>query len=339
MKEIKDTGTKACITIKRYRECAHRAGVPMTTCQGGLGWEPYHHSKTNLTPDCPRGRRRRFRDTKQNFRRRPTSAAAPTEARGRGGTDTQLQREIREMVQAEVKAMIGPLTKELLDRFGREAQQVLRDVVSDALKEMGGTAATAAAQAATTAAQSAQKTWANVAAAGTHRQLPDGGAGEPRLVIPARHNREALVHPDPDTLPASSTPNETVDAINRTLQNSKAVVIRRLKSGSVVVTFKEGATEYKKGENWITEVFGASATHACREIVVLAKGLPNRDITRAYTDPEGLFDNLKRRNTPSITRVKLRRTQKDAIYGILIINCSSAQAAQKLCIEGLLWEA
>ncbi len=37
MKEIKDIGTKACITIKRYKECAHHTDIPMTICQDDLG--------------------------------------------------------------------------------------------------------------------------------------------------------------------------------------------------------------------------------------------------------------------------------------------------------------
>ncbi len=61
----------------------------------------------------------------------------------------------------------------------------------------------------------------------------------------------------------------------------------------------------------------------CREIVMLMKGLLNRDIIRVYTDPERLFENLKRRNTSGITRIRLRCIQQDVIYRMLIINCSS----------------
>ncbi len=46
--------------------------------------------------------------------------------------------------------------------------------------------------------------------------------------------------------------------------------------------------------------------YVCREVVVLAKGLLNRDITRAHTDPERLFENLKRRNISDIIRIRLR---------------------------------
>ncbi len=79
-----------------------------------------------------------------------------------------------------------------------------------------------------------------------------------------------------------------------------------MKSGDIVIIFKEEAMEYKKGDDWIIEIFGARVTCICRKIVVLTKGLPNRDIIRVYMDPERLFEDLKRKNTPNITRIKLR---------------------------------
>ncbi len=128
------------------------------------------------------------------------------------------------------------------------------------------------------------------------------------MVISARYNRETLVYPDLDTtLPSNSISGETVEIINRTFWSNEAVVVRRLKSGDIVITFKEEAMEYKKGDDWITEMFRVRVTHICCEIVVLAKGLPNRDITRAYINPERLFENLKRKNISNITRIKLRR--------------------------------
>ncbi len=96
-----------------------------------------------------------------------------------------------------------------------------------------------------------------------------------------------------------------------------------MKSGDIVITFKEEVMEYKKGNDWIIEVFGARAMHICCEIVVLAKGLPNRDIIRTYMDPERLFEDLKRKNTSNITRLTLEHIQQDAIYRVLIISYSS----------------
>ncbi len=199
-----------------------------------------------------------FVTPKQNFRRRPTSAATSPKAYGRNReattTHRQLQKEIKGIVQTEIKAMMRSLTRELLEQFGQEAQQMLQEIVSEAMKEMNRTVAaetaTMATQAATTTAQSAQRIWANFAVAGAHRQVPTGSTGEQHMVIPARCNRETLIHPDLDTtLPSNNIPDETIEAINRMLQSSETVAIQRLKNGNIVITFKEKAMEYKKGDN------------------------------------------------------------------------------------------
>ncbi len=130
--------------------------------------------------------------------------------------------------------------------------------------------------------------------------------GEPYMVIPTRYNREALVYPDLDTLISNNIPNATVEAINITFTSSETVAIQRLKSSDIVITFKEEVIEYKKGDNWVTELFGAWAMHVCCEVVMLAKGFPNRNMTRAHTDLERLLENLKRRNISDIIRIRLR---------------------------------
>ncbi len=79
-----------------------------------------------------------------------------------------------------------------------------------------------------------------------------------------------------------------------------------MKNDNIVITFKEEMMEYKKGDDWITEVFGTRATCTYREIMALTKGLLNKDIIRAHTDPERLLEDLKRKNISSITRIKLR---------------------------------
>ncbi len=215
------------------------------------------------------------------------------------------------------------LTKELLEQFGQKTQKMLQDIMDEAMKEIGKTAMTTIETTAM-AAQSTQTTWANIATASTHHQAPGNDTSEPHIVILARCNREALMHPDPDTLTSNNTPNTTIETINKTLTSNKAMAIQRLKSNDIVITFKKEATEYKKRNNWITEVFKTRATHTYHKIVMLAKGLPNRDITRAHIDLERLFENLKRRNTPDITRIRLRYIQQDTIYRTLIISCNSA---------------
>ncbi len=169
-----------------------------------------------------------FVTPKQNFHRYPTNAAIPTETQGRNREAAtihkQLQKEIKDIIQAEIKAIMRSLTKELLEQFGRKIQKILQNIMGEMMKEIDETA-TAAAKTAIAAAQSAQTTWANVAATDMHHQAPDSDTDEPHMVIPARCNREALVHPDPDILTSNNTPNTTVKAINITLTNSKTMAV------------------------------------------------------------------------------------------------------------------
>ncbi len=83
-----------------------------------------------------------------------------------------------------------------------------------------------------------------------YRQTSASDTGEPYIVILARYNRKTLVYLDLDTtLPSNNILGETVEAINRTFWNNEVVVIWRLKSGDIVITFKEEMTEYKKGDD------------------------------------------------------------------------------------------
>ncbi len=166
--------------------------------------------------------------SKQSFHRRPTSIAVSIEVWGcnreAATTYKQLQKEIKDIVQTEIKAIMRSLTKELFEQFGREVQKVLWDIVGEAMKEMGGMAM-AVAEAAVVAAQSIQTMWANVAVAGVYRQVPGSGVGEPCMVILARCNREVLMHPDPDSLTSNSTLNAIIEAINIALTSNEAVAI------------------------------------------------------------------------------------------------------------------
>ncbi len=169
-----------------------------------------------------------FVTPKQSFHRCPTNAVAPTEVWGCGReaviTYKQLQKEIKDIVQAEIKAMMRSLTKKLFEQFGREAQKVLQDIMGEVMKEMDGMAM-AMAEAVAMAIQSAQTTWANVVMVDTHCQAPGSGVGELCMVILARHNREALMHSDPNTLTSNSISSVTVEAINIMLTSNEAMAI------------------------------------------------------------------------------------------------------------------
>ncbi len=181
------------------------------------------------------------------------------------------------------------------------------------------------------------KTWASVAAAG-ERRVGSAGAGEPRLVIPARRAREVLIHPFAEQ-PDQRTPLEVVRAANQAIGSSEAIAARRLGSGDIILTFKEDAQHYKTSENWIQRAFGPKAQRASRAIVVLAKRLPQRHVKRA-TSQEGdaFLKELQEGNDITIIKVKAR-LPKESDYASLLLSCSSVHGAQKLCRDGLLWEA
>ncbi len=101
---------------------------------------------------------------------------------------------------------------------------MLQDIVSEVMKEMDGMVMTAI-EIVAMAAQSTQTIWTNVAMADLHCQTPGSGVGEPCMVIPTRHNREVLMYPDPDILIFNSIPNATIETINITFTNNKAMVI------------------------------------------------------------------------------------------------------------------
>ncbi len=107
---------------------------------------------------------------------------------------------------------------------------MLWEIMSEVMKEMSrmtvAKAAATATQAAITTAQSAQRIWTNVVIAGVYCQVPTSNTGEPYMVIPAKHNRETLVYPNPDiTLPSNNTLDKIIETINRMFRNNKAITI------------------------------------------------------------------------------------------------------------------
>ncbi len=72
---------------------------------------------------------------------------------------------------------------------------------------------------------------------------------KPYMVIPTRYNQETFIYPNPDVLPSNSISDETIETINKILQNSEVITIQRLKNGDIVITFKEKVIKYKKGND------------------------------------------------------------------------------------------
>ncbi len=164
----------------------------------------------------------------------------------------------------------------------------------------------------------------NVATTETYYQTSASDIDKLYMIIPARYNQEILVHPNLDTiLPSNNISDKTIETINRMFRNNETITIQKLKSGDIVITFKEEIMKYKKENDWIIEIFRTQTTHIYHKIIILTKELPNKDITKAHMDLERLFEDLKRKNISNITRIKLRYIQQDIIYRILIINCNN----------------
>jgi len=93
------------------------------------------------------------------------------------------------------------------------------------------------------APSSAPRSWASVVGS-----RPWGGsagvAQEPRIVVPARREREVIVRKGEGDS-SQRTPVEVVRAVNSALGNDEAIAARRLQSGDTLITFKEAANAYK----------------------------------------------------------------------------------------------
>jgi hypothetical protein len=181
------------------------------------------------------------------------------------------------------------------------------------------------------------RSWASIASS------KPWGAGataalEPRVVVPARREREVVVRKG-DGDPLQRTPIEVVRAVNSALGSNEAVAARRLQSGDTLVTFNEAAKAYKTGDTWITEAFGTTATRVRRELTVIARRLPQKQVRSGNTQPDTFLAALQTANSSTdICRVQPRMPQRSE-FATLLIGCRTVETAQKLCRNGLLWEA
>jgi hypothetical protein len=208
-----------------------------------------------------------------------------------------------------------------LEDFAKIIRAEIKTAVQTALRETG----------ATPAPSITPKTWANVAGGALAAQ-------EPRIVVPARREREVVVRKG-DSDASQRTPAEVVRAVNTALGDSEAVAARRLQSGDTLVTFSEGAKAYKTDDAWIAEAFGSTATRARREFTIVARRLPQKQVRAANAQPDTFLSSLQTTNSNAdICRIQPRMPQRSE-FATLIIGCRTVESAQKLCRNGLLWEA
>lgn len=181
------------------------------------------------------------------------------------------------------------------------------------------------------------RSWASIAGS-----RPWGGSAgttqEPRIVVPARREREVIVRKGEGNS-SQRTPVEVVRAVNSALGNDEAIAARRLQSGDTLITFKEAANAYKTDDTWIAEAFGTAASRARRELTIVAKRLPQKQVRAGNAQPETFLTALQTANgCTDICRVQPRMPQRSE-FATLLIGCHTVETAQKLCRNGLLWEA
>ena len=175
-------------------------------------------------------------------------------------------------------------------------------------------------------------TWAKVAAGAWQ--------GPTAKALPQRRNKEVVIRAGEEQEPAMKErkPIAIVTAVNVALPGAKAIAARKLPSGDVVVTFDEKLPEGVEGEGWVTKAFGNAAKLQRREIAVIAKGISLTRIKEIHED-NALLTTL-RQACPELNRCKkMIPKNPSARFGSVLLHVSTPAAAQKLCNDGLLWEA
>lgn len=75
-----------------------------------------------------------------------------------------------------------------------------------------------------------------------------------------------------------------MEAVNKARGKGDAVACRKLSSGDVVVVFTVESTELDIDAAWVCKVFGDDARISRREVIVLAKGIPTKQLQEAYDE-------------------------------------------------------
>jgi hypothetical protein len=160
-----------------------------------------------------------------------------------------------------------------------------------------------------------------------------------KVVIPARKSREVIVKSveQPAEL-AKRTSGQVVAAVNTALKDTphRAQAAKRLQSGDTVVTFEGSTAELARKDAWVKAAFGDDAKVARREIAVIAKGLPAKELAAVHDDRD-LIKQLQPHN--SITRVKRSLPRNNGgTYAALILHVDDPAFAKRLCESGLIWD-
>lgn len=190
-----------------------------------------------------------------------------------------------------------------------------------------------------------KRSWANIAANGsrsTGEQSTASASATQAKIIPTRHMRQLTVRAPGMTEDLKTRDNKAiVTAVNNASPTRRqAVAVTRLQSGDQVITFEEGAREwYAENTSWVKKAFGETAELVGQTYTVMAKYLPIEYIRR--TEADRAATEMSQQNSVKISQVRTikRFMKQDDTRTHVLIEVTRLEAAQKLCRNGLVWEA
>ncbi|KAI1463980.1 uncharacterized protein F4812DRAFT_468168 [Daldinia caldariorum] len=103
---------------------------------------------------------------------------------------------------------------------------------------------------------------------------------------------------------ANRNAKQVIKAVNQAVGQKEAMAVRRLRSGAVTVTFRDGATTYKSGnQEWIKKAFGEQATGARRSYTVIVKGPKADKLRDVHSKPQELLNEIRREDSEHIESI------------------------------------
>jgi hypothetical protein len=187
----------------------------------------------------------------------------------------------------------------------------------------------------------AKRTWADIAA-NNNRPPSDQAPTTQTKVIPARRARQLTVRAPNMAEDLKNRDNKAVVAAVNTASPTKrqAIAVTRLPSGDHVITFTEGGREwYADNTTWVKKAFGETAELVGQTYTVMAKYVPREYVRRTAAGQAATImskdNNVKISQVRNIQRFDRREDPRTHI----LLEVTHLEHAQKLCRDGLVWEA
>ena len=83
-----------------------------------------------------------------------------------------------------------------------------------------------------------------------------------------------------------------VQVVNQAVSKQATIMVKRLQSGDMVITFAEAIKAYVLPEGWETKAFGDRAKATNYTYIVLAKGLLAQQIKATHTELMKLLESI-----------------------------------------------